>query len=161
MSTTPQFRWDVATVLIGPTILSMTAISLYVLTIDVSPWVWLMFAVFMYGTAYLSWPDIIDCDHTSATPPIRSFESSLRSVVRSRYRTQFCNGAAITGTITSILMTLMQTHTRFTAAFSMHMSVGCLATMQLREPTSTMSGISGKTRSSCGNINGTGRWYSS
>ena len=47
MSTTPQFRWDVATVLIGPTILSMTVISLYVLTIDVGPWVWLMFAVFM------------------------------------------------------------------------------------------------------------------
>ena len=47
MSTTPQFRWDVATVLIGPAILSMTVIPLYVLTIDVSPWVWLMFAVFM------------------------------------------------------------------------------------------------------------------
>ena len=47
MSITPQFRWDVATVLIGPAILSMTVIPLYVLTIDVSPWVWLMFAVFM------------------------------------------------------------------------------------------------------------------
>ena len=46
MSTTPQFRWDIATVLIGPAILSMTVIPLYVLTIDVSPWVWLMFAVF-------------------------------------------------------------------------------------------------------------------
>ena len=47
MSTTTQFRWDVATVLIGPAILSMTVIPFYALTIDVSPWVWLMFAVFM------------------------------------------------------------------------------------------------------------------
>lgn len=47
MQPTPPFRWEVATVLIGPAIISMTVIPLYVLTSDVSPWVWLMFAVLM------------------------------------------------------------------------------------------------------------------
>ena len=42
-----SFRWEVAVVLIGPIIVSLTVIPLYILISGISPWVWLMFFVFM------------------------------------------------------------------------------------------------------------------